>query len=329
MIVNTILVEDDPTHLKLLQMQLWSSCPAVRICGSAKSLAEAETLIYLHQPELLICDIALLDGTVFDVLTRFAGYDGMLPFETIFITADEEAHRDALRFRPVAYLTKPYAPEDLIRAVEHAQQAISIKRHALLYLTMTGTGTGLPQPPTTSRAAVIGVSASGTSALPFLDIRHSETEPPFHLLPEDIIAVRAAGACSWVLYVGAQGQIAESRDKRRLGDWEELLLGQPKADTTDTTDTTDATDATDTTTIMRIHHSTIVNLLHVVSWEHHNKKDATAILHSGHRLPVSRLRKKDFRERWVRVRQRVLLSPYLLPPAGGAAGTRPNDETEQ
>jgi two-component system LytT family response regulator len=59
--------------------------------------------------------------------------------------------------------------------------------------------------------------------------------------------------------------------------------------------------------VMQVHKSYVVNLLHVVRWQH-NDKDAIAIMRNGTNVPVSRTFKKDFIARYDELRRLIKLS---------------------
>ncbi len=75
-----------------------------------------EGLAYLQgntRPDLIISDIELLDGRVFKL---FQQYDVQSPI--IFVTAYDQYLLDAFKTNGIAYLLKPYAPEDLKDALD-------------------------------------------------------------------------------------------------------------------------------------------------------------------------------------------------------------------
>lgn len=75
-----------------------------------------EGLAYLNEhpdPDLIISDIELLDGKVFQLYQQ---YDVQSPI--IFVTAYDQYLLDAFQTNGIAYLLKPYAPEQLQQALD-------------------------------------------------------------------------------------------------------------------------------------------------------------------------------------------------------------------
>ena len=75
-----------------------------------------EGLAYLQghpDPDLIISDIELLDGKVFQLYQQ---YDVQTPI--IFVTAYDQYLLDAFQTNGIAYLLKPYAPEELQKALD-------------------------------------------------------------------------------------------------------------------------------------------------------------------------------------------------------------------
>lgn len=77
-------------------------------------------MINRTQPDLVLLDINLTDGTGFDLLKKFNGFQ----FKLIFITAHEEYAIQAFKFSAVDYILKPVVASDLLNAVEKAGKAI-------------------------------------------------------------------------------------------------------------------------------------------------------------------------------------------------------------
>ena len=131
---TAILVDDMSTALQLLQSDLESNHPEIKIIGTAKSVVEAAKLLRIESPDMLFLDIMLGDGTGFDLLEIIPD----LKSKVIFVTASDENAIKAFKFAAIDYLLKPYADNELQKAIEKAklqiapnQERISILKESL------------------------------------------------------------------------------------------------------------------------------------------------------------------------------------------------------
>lgn len=117
--IATVLIDDEPDSVQLLQVQLETYCPQVAVVGaftsSIKALQELESL----QPKLVFLDIEMPVLTGFELLEKTAH----LGFGVVFITAYNQYALKAFRFNALDYLLKPVDAEDLIQAVAKAEKA--------------------------------------------------------------------------------------------------------------------------------------------------------------------------------------------------------------
>ena len=114
--IKTIIIEDEEQNKDRLVNLLNKHCPEVKIVGDAISVKGAYDLIRKINPDLILLDIQLIDGTAFDLLKLF----GEINFHIIFITAFDEYALKAFRFNALDYLLKPVDPDELIVAVNRA-----------------------------------------------------------------------------------------------------------------------------------------------------------------------------------------------------------------
>ena len=96
--------------------------PEVEIVGEADGVVQGAKLLRNAQPDLLLLDIQMGDGTGFDLLEIVPD----LRFQLIFTTAHDEHAIRAFRFAAVDYLLKPIDPEELRRAMERAKKLLAI-----------------------------------------------------------------------------------------------------------------------------------------------------------------------------------------------------------
>jgi two-component system LytT family response regulator len=119
--MNAILIDDESSNLENLRTLLQKHCPQVTILAVAKNVADAVQAIEEHRPQLVFLDIQMGKQTGFDVLK-------LLPtrnFEVIFVTAYDQYGIQAVKFAALDYLLKPIDIEELIAAVNKAENKLA------------------------------------------------------------------------------------------------------------------------------------------------------------------------------------------------------------
>ena len=102
-LIRTVIIDDEAHIRETLSRLLLRYCPQVSLVGQANSVASGYKLIRGQNPQLVLLDIRLNDGTGFDLLKRFE----IIDFRVIFITAYEKYAVQAFRFAAVDFLLKP------------------------------------------------------------------------------------------------------------------------------------------------------------------------------------------------------------------------------
>jgi two-component system LytT family response regulator len=120
--IRTALIDDNPHAIQILRDDLARMFPEVEIVGEADGVVQGAKLLRNSQPDLLLLDIQMGDGTGFDLLEIVPD----LKFQLIFTTAHDEHAIRAFRFAAVDYLLKPIDPEELRRAVERAKKLLPV-----------------------------------------------------------------------------------------------------------------------------------------------------------------------------------------------------------
>jgi two-component system LytT family response regulator len=123
--MKAIIIDDEIANIENLQGLLQRHCPQIGITGSATNNKDAARLISLHQPDLLFLDIQLKDDSGFNLLK-------LLPdksFEVIFVTAFDNYGIQAIKFAALDYLLKPIDIDELVAAVQKAEDKSRDKQH--------------------------------------------------------------------------------------------------------------------------------------------------------------------------------------------------------
>ena len=118
--LRTLIIDDEQHVRDTLMNMLEMNCPEVRIVGQASGVLSGIAAIRELQPELILLDIQMKDGTGFDLLSRLPSID----FKVIFITGYDQYALEAFRFSAVDYLLKPVNPELLTEAILRAGKLI-------------------------------------------------------------------------------------------------------------------------------------------------------------------------------------------------------------
>ncbi|MFT2090724.1 LytR/AlgR family response regulator transcription factor [Paraglaciecola sp. 2405UD69-4] len=119
--INTLIVDDEPLALKLLQAKL-KKLPEIEIVGQASNGREAISAIMDLAPDLVFLDIQMPGLNGFDVVKNLQS--DMSPL-VVFTTAYEQYALDAFDIHAVDYILKPIDDERIKRAVHRAQQRLS------------------------------------------------------------------------------------------------------------------------------------------------------------------------------------------------------------
>ena len=96
-------------------------CSGVDVVGVADGVASGIECIHQYNPDLVMLDIRMQDGTGFDLLKEI----GSLTFQLIFTTAYDEYAVKAFKFSAVDYLLKPIDIEELEAAIERVKTNIA------------------------------------------------------------------------------------------------------------------------------------------------------------------------------------------------------------
>lgn len=116
------LIIDDEAHIRdTLRILLETHCPQVSVVGEASGVAEGINAIQTLQPDLVLLDINMKDGTGFDLLRSLDTID----FKVIFISACDKNMIQSFKLSGVEYLLKPVNQVELkgkIRQVEENEQ---------------------------------------------------------------------------------------------------------------------------------------------------------------------------------------------------------------
>jgi len=118
--LRTIIIDDEPHVRKTLARMVEEECNNVKLLKSADGVKSGLKAINEQNPDLVLLDIQMDDGTGFDLLKKAEPIN----FKVIFITAFNQYAIQAFKFSAIDYLLKPVDPEDLVQAVNRTEQIV-------------------------------------------------------------------------------------------------------------------------------------------------------------------------------------------------------------
>ena len=134
-----VLIIDNEAHLRSGLAQLLKEfCPSVTAIETAEGVQSGLQKIRSFQPDLLLLDVEMDDGTGFDLMKQVQ-YPS---FQLIFITAHNQYAIEAFRFSAIDYLLKPVDPDALqsgvLRAGKNLQSKTLQQQVQVLLQQLTG-----------------------------------------------------------------------------------------------------------------------------------------------------------------------------------------------
>ncbi len=125
--MNAIIIEDDPIFRDMLLDMLPKAIVKINLLATTSTLRQAKEAIELHNPQLLLLDVELPDGSGIDLLNHYAESG---TFETIFITSYDKYAIDAIKKNAADYLVKPVKLNELNDAL------VKVKKRLEMYAAL-------------------------------------------------------------------------------------------------------------------------------------------------------------------------------------------------
>lgn len=143
--LTAIIVDDEAPVRAAIANMLSAYCPHVSVLSEADSVTSGFEAISRLNPDMVILDIQMKDGTGFDLLKKFTPIN----FHFIIVTAYEDFAIKAFKHCALDYLLKPIDPDELVSAIERISRLVNTeftnrKFEALLAnIEAPGMGTGM------------------------------------------------------------------------------------------------------------------------------------------------------------------------------------------
>ena len=124
---NVIIIDDEPNAVALLTSSLNKHFKNAHVVATAHNVASGVQAIKANNPDLVLLDVRMPDGTGFDLLKQIEPVD----FEVIFITAYQEYAIRAFKFSALDYILKPFDDEEFIASIKKAEASLQSSNTAL------------------------------------------------------------------------------------------------------------------------------------------------------------------------------------------------------
>jgi two-component system LytT family response regulator len=118
--IKAIVIENDKRTLDMIAKTVETYIPNVSIASLVNDLKSGIGAINEHEPDLVLLDIKLGDGSGFELIDHFGKPD----FKVIFISTYSDYAIKAIRYNAIDYLLKPVKEDDLARAIKKADDLI-------------------------------------------------------------------------------------------------------------------------------------------------------------------------------------------------------------
>ena len=123
-----VLIADDEENVRDALTQIITAYASdIGIVAATDSVGSTVNAINTFNPDVVLLDIQMKEGTGFDVLKQFPAPK----FKVVFITAYQQYAIQAFRFSALDYLLKPVDPDLLIETLQKAADTIDREKLSL------------------------------------------------------------------------------------------------------------------------------------------------------------------------------------------------------
>jgi len=123
--IKAVLVADEARISETVARVVETCCPHVTLVAQIQGVTAGVGLINEHEPDLVLVDTRLKDGSGFDLVRHF---DKPF-FKIIFLSSSIDYAVKAIKFNAVDYLLKPIDDEELTLAINKAADIIRFEEN--------------------------------------------------------------------------------------------------------------------------------------------------------------------------------------------------------
>ncbi len=118
--IKAVIIDDEPAMQQVNSQLLKEYFPAIKLAGIADCIEKGAELILKENPDLVLLDIELNDGTGFQMLQKLKPYN----FKVVFITGFQSFAIKAIKFSALDYIVKPVNETEFQQAIQRAVELI-------------------------------------------------------------------------------------------------------------------------------------------------------------------------------------------------------------
>jgi two-component system, LytTR family, response regulator len=118
--MKALIIDNEAPLRTGLKSLVNSFCPEITETAEAEGVYSGLQMIKSFQPDIVLLDVEMDDGTGFDLMKQIINP----AFQLIFITAHNKYAIEAFRFSAIDYLLKPVDPEALQLSIQKATRNI-------------------------------------------------------------------------------------------------------------------------------------------------------------------------------------------------------------
>lgn len=119
--IKAVIIDDEIAIQEMNSRLLSDYFPEIELVGLADSIKSGVELITRQNPDLVLLDIELTDGTGFQLLQKLQPYN----FKVVFITGFDSFAIKAIKFSAIDYILKPVNETEFQQAVQRAVELIN------------------------------------------------------------------------------------------------------------------------------------------------------------------------------------------------------------
>lgn len=118
--INAVVIEGENRTLDIIVRTIETYSPNVSIASQANDMKSGISAINEHEPDLVLLDIKLNDGSGFELIDHFNPPD----FKIIFFSSYTDYAIKAIRYNAVDYILRPVKEDLLAQAIRKADDLI-------------------------------------------------------------------------------------------------------------------------------------------------------------------------------------------------------------
>ena len=123
--IKAVIIDDELAMQTVNSQLLAEYFPEIKLVGTADSIETGAKLITKVEPDLVLLDIELTDGTGFQLLQKLKPYN----FKVVFITGFDSFAIKAIKFSALDYIVKPVNETEFQQAIQRAVELMEQQEH--------------------------------------------------------------------------------------------------------------------------------------------------------------------------------------------------------